>query len=161
MRASRVAKKKFYTEIKAAINQQNLSVIIDHLVKLKLNKKDHKFNMSQWLSHPAITCVTHVTTISDLRFWVEDRKVVISATECGTIACLAGHILLINCTLENENEGHDVRDVQEFAANWLNLDNEQSSFLFLGGWTETPLSKISLSQTINYLKRLQTGLQPE
>lgn len=136
-------------EIRTVINQENLATIIKHLVFLRKSKKDHKFNMLYWITHPDLNRSFYSLNKLTQAFEEKGINEPISPYECKTAACLAGHVALINKIPPQE-------DIPCFAMKWLNLDERQANYLFSADWSATPLSLITLTQAINYLRKLQT-----
>lgn len=131
------------------MNVENMTKLRDHLVWLRDNDKAYKFAMNRWLGlrdHPAAPACS---SIGEFDWWLGGEEV-ISATECGTVACLAGHTALLF--------GADPGDyVDEFAREVLGLETWEAATLFYGKWSEHQLDDITLDDAIEHLTSLLEG----
>ena len=138
-----------------SINQENLAKIIIHLEWLRDNGCSYKFKMSHFLSYYRDSVkIAEANTIEDLEAQLYRMKAPISATECGTVGCIAGHIALIGDCPKRHN-------VEEFAADWLGLSKAEADSIFYADWAgiyddgvERELGDVTIDETIEYLKSL-------
>jgi hypothetical protein len=79
---------------------------------------------------------------------------------CGTVACIAGHAVILalqNKDVPNTNSNRDL-DISTIARNWLGLNNRQEDNLFYGDWNDedckVSLHDLTKTQAINELTRL-------
>ncbi|APH74150.1 hypothetical protein [Aquibium oceanicum] len=116
------------------MNQQNLSRLIDHLRAIE----QHQFNMEIFVQRPDYEELDYV-------FEVEPNEL-----DCGSVACIAGHIVM---KFRDEVEGGSISDA---AGIWLGMSSSDALGLFLGHWVLKPRSEITLTETIEHLETLRT-----
>ena len=123
------------------MNKDNLQLTIDMLNELK----PHEFNMTKWFR----LIPTEQHTIAS----AYTKDVLVSRHNCGTVACLAGHIQDKFAKTEKERRIH----AREFATNWLGLTEDQAYMLFVERITYNRnfLRDITTSDVINVLKQIQ------
>ena len=130
------------------MNVANAEVLLAHLRGLHATGKEYKFDMSRWLGHITDKDLEAVNK-EELVDALKDRHIVepISATDCGTVACIAGHASLIG--------GASMTDIPwDFAEDWLGLSDEESMYLFWGKWSGKDTNDITLDEAIAHLTSL-------
>lgn len=131
------------------MNTANMRTLIDHLKWLRDNNLHRKFNMARWLFSPLTN--TQATTIDTL-MKMSNVEEPISATKCNTVACIAGHCLLLQYEKdEGKATVHD--DAEVFARNWLGLTHHEADHLFYGEWSLESKDFITLEETIIFLEK--------
>lgn len=129
------------------VNYELIERLHDHLVWLRDNNKAYKFDMASWISHKDLENVM-AHTLDELRCYFFDKGMdaTISATECGTVACLAGHVALLTGIDEHE-------DISRHAQQQLGLNDSQGSYMFGGQWSSDGLHA-GIDSAISYLSRV-------
>lgn len=135
------------------MNRENMTKLRDHLAWLRDNDKADKFNMGVYLSYHNIQATT-VASLSKTIHNYTGKMPVISATECGTVACIAGHAALIGGCHENDL-------VPYFALRWLDLTGDEAADLFFGAWSSSSLHDVTIDDVITELDRLLDEQQEE
>lgn len=128
-------------------NFNKITELRDHLVWLKENNKAYKFNMTDYLQHKdAVENYKHYAgTVRNLKAHARIDKV--SPYECGTAACLAGHVALLH------NVGED-EIISDFAQDILNLNSEERYHMFMGGWIDGDMTRTTIDEAIEYLNKV-------
>lgn len=124
-------------------NRTNMMKLLHHLRWLRNTDRANKWDMSRYLghrNHPTLG----VRTIADLEQFAS-----VSATECGTTACFAGHSLLLGGASQYEL-------APIFAAEWLGIDYRIAKRLFMGNFTPGGLIA-TLDAGIETLERILSG----
>ena len=145
------------------MNVENMTTLRDHLVWLRDNNRAYKFDMAAWLKvhddyvpENYYPIDTHQASIRGLRNTLADMGHTWgpSATECGTVACLAGHAALLGGAPERQ-------PVLSFAQHWLGLTSDEAFNLFFGRWHPSypqshgrPPKDVTIQDAIDHL----TGL---
>ena len=117
------------------MNLANANTLLTHLKWLQEHRPD-KFNMGYWLAwklepdHNSAAAISFSLNQLHTRLkseWMLDNPT-ISPTECNTVACLAGHVVLLTQDqLTNPDE-----DAYTVATRWLDLDPNTAHSLFYG-----------------------------
>ncbi len=117
------------------MNIKNIQKLID---LLKSDDNPVGFEMSNWFMHQNKSVL-----VSDIKDVIKDHS-------CGTVACIAGHAMVL--LLE---EDFPLRSsVSHTAADWLELDPDESHNLFYGHWTAHERFEITKKEAIKELKYL-------
>jgi hypothetical protein len=130
---------------------ENMVELKHHLQTLLETGKRHKFRMEKLLDHPeaGFGSFNHIgfRYIHTLRAALPEGEI-ISATECATVGCIAGHAALLFDCPEDE-------DIFEFAETQLGLTCGEAYNLFHGEWHPTKTMRtISLEEVIEHLDSL-------
>lgn len=137
----------------SSVNFELIEKLRDHLVFLRANERSRKFNMSTWLSYlPSDRDLSAVSVSTDrigqlryeakLLLGLDD--IVVSPVECGTVACLAGHVALLTDVPERV-------PVDDWAKSQLGLDGAEAHHMFGGSWSENDQYEITIDEAIQYL----------
>lgn len=78
-------------------------------------------------------------------------------TDCGTIACIAGHTVLLFGP--EELAYNPVIELR--AAELLDIRAQTAYYLFRGKWTSTPMSEITPAQVAAQLRKMVAGTSHE
>lgn len=127
-------------------NFENIAKLRDHLVKLRESGREDKFDMTDWLYD-----LEQGQSIDDLGDAANP--------ECGTAACLAGHVVVLNKAFGAH--------VSDYATVWLGLSSypserdprefgsSEEGHVFYGHWRRnyfgSGLESITLADAIEYL----------
>jgi hypothetical protein len=125
-------------------NFEKIAALRDHLVWLRSENLERKFNMEHWLTYNG----QGACTVRHLKDKCPEDTIV-SHRECGTVACLAGHIALMEGVPEHAY-------VEVFASDILGLNSltREDYFMFQGDWSTKPIDEITLDDAIEYLDKV-------
>lgn len=91
-------------------------------------------------------------TYFDLGPRQDDEPVAKAIRSCGTVACIAGHALVLSAPADVvPEEGEEIHDR---AAAWLGLDAEQAHALFLPAGTRVNYMAVTAAIAANVVERL-------
>ncbi len=118
---------------------------IENMKKLLARLEDDKtavgFSMAYWFTHNGES----VSSFFEVKHIAETHV-------CGTVACLAGHAVLLAAEEDFKPTSNTLEDI---AQRWLDLSNKEAWHLFQGKWSDQyNLRNISKEDAINHLNSL-------